>query len=120
MRGAVVVTVIMTYEDAVEIERRAEIKMLSEPQRWRSRSDAIRDEIGLDERTYLVPAGTRVLTVEPEREEDTPHVLPAVVSEVFVVGDSRQARRRYLHSLLLDELRDLEELEDEEDDEADE
>lgn len=105
MPGAVMLTVLVTYEDAAEVERRAEAKMLTNPRKWSTRTSAILDEIGLTRGTALVPRGTRVLRVEPKREGDVAHVIPAVVidADVFATGPGT-GRRRALHEAYFEEL----------------
>ncbi len=124
MPGAVVLKLAMTYEDAREIERRAEQKMLAAPRRWPTRTAAILSEIGLASTTHLVPDGTQTITVEPKRSDEIPHVLPALILEADVVaGGPSAARRRALHEAYLEELLDEdaeeedEEWEDEDEDE---
>ena len=116
MPGVVVLTLILNFEDAEDVERRAELRMLQAPQAWPTRTAALLAELGLGTSTYLVPRGVRVLTVEPE-PETVPHVLPAVISEADVfAGSPGRARRRALHEAYLQELRSSEDVADTEDD----
>jgi len=116
--GAVILTLILPYEDADEIERRAELAMLAEPRRWRSRAAAVLHQVGLGRETFLIPAGTKVLNIEPQDDDAIAHVLTAVVADAFVTGSDRSGRRRYLHSAYLDELRMQLKEEEEDDDEC--
>ncbi len=103
MPGVVVLHLVLAFEDAREVERRAELRMLKNPSLAPTRTAAILAELGLGRQTFLVPQGTRVLTVEPARPDDVPHVIPAFVSDADVVADgTRAARRRALHEAYLE------------------
>ena len=116
MRGAVVMTIVVPYQDASEIERRAEQRMLGEPERWSRRTEAILAEIGIETRTQLVSGLRR----NPSDGLDSVELLTAVITEADVVaGGPHRARRRALHDAYFGVLQEelLEELDSGEDDE---
>jgi hypothetical protein len=113
MRGIVVMTVAMSFEDAGEIERRAEARMLRDSRRWSTRTAAVLAEIGFGEVASFDLVARRTGT------PSSGIARPAMVMEADVaLAGGGNPRRRALHDAYFEAINDEED--EEWEDESDE